>query len=452
MLDTWFSSALWPFSTLGWPEKTKDLEYFYPTDVLVTGYDIIFFWVVRMVFSGCEAMGEPPFKYVYVHGLVRDAEGRKMSKSLGNGIDPLEEIDKYGADALRFMLTTGITPGNDMRYQTERILNARNFANKLWNASRYVIMNLQDEDGEFLELADGEGKGFDGTTDFSGIALRDEDKWMISRLNEAVKYVTDELDKFDLALAGQRVYDLIWNEYCDWYIEITKKRLYGDDEDDKKVARFVLVMVLKNMLELLHPFMPFITEEIWSFLPHSDKEPEYLIKASWPVYSEDRAFPEEEKKLEMAMEAVTAVRNIRAEADAAPSKKLTAVILAEGDALATLEGGERYIKELAGISEISFVTDKTGVPDDAMSKVISKAQIFIPLAELVDFREELARLTKEKERLEGEVTRVEKKLSNQGFVAKAPEQVVQAERDKEEKYKEMLAKVNEQIADVEKKL
>ncbi len=452
VLDTWFSSALWPFSTLGWPEKTKDLEYFYPTDVLVTGYDIIFFWVVRMVFSGCEAMGEPPFKYVYVHGLVRDAEGRKMSKSLGNGIDPLEEIDKYGADALRFMLTTGITPGNDMRYQTERILNARNFANKLWNASRYVIMNLQDEDGEFLELADGEGKGFDGTTDFSGIALRDEDKWMISRLNEAVKYVTDELDKFDLALAGQRVYDLIWNEYCDWYIEITKKRLYGDDEDDKKVARFVLVMVLKNMLELLHPFMPFITEEIWSFLPHSDKEPEYLIKASWPVYSEDRAFPEEEKKLEMAMEAVTAVRNIRAEADAAPSKKLTAVILAEGDALATLEGGERYIKELAGISEISFVTDKTGVPDDAMSKVISKAQIFIPLAELVDFREELARLTKEKERLEGEVTRVEKKLSNQGFVAKAPEQVVQAERDKEEKYKEMLAKVNEQIADVEKKL
>ena len=452
VLDTWFSSALWPFSTLGWPEKTKDLEYFYPTDVLVTGYDIIFFWVVRMVFSGCEAMGEPPFKYVYVHGLVRDAEGRKMSKSLGNGIDPLEEIDKYGADALRFMLTTGITPGNDMRYQTERILNARNFANKLWNASRYVIMNLQDEDGEFLELADGEGKGFDGTTDFSGIALRDEDKWMISRLNEAVKYVTDELDKFDLALAGQRVYDLIWNEYCDWYIEITKKRLYGDDEDDKKVARFVLVMVLKNMLELLHPFMPFITEEIWSFLPHSDKEPEYLIKASWPVYSDDRAFPEEEKKLEMAMEAVTAVRNIRAEADAAPSKKLTAVILAEGDALATLEGGERYIKELAGISEISFVTDKTGVPDDAMSKVISKAQIFIPLAELVDFREELARLTKEKERLEGEVTRVEKKLSNQGFVAKAPEQVVQAERDKEEKYKEMLAKVNEQIADVEKKL
>ncbi|MBR3212006.1 MAG: class I tRNA ligase family protein, partial [Firmicutes bacterium] len=466
VLDTWFSSALWPFSTLGWPEKTKDLEYFYPTDVLVTGYDIIFFWVVRMVFSGCEAMGEPPFKYVYVHGLVRDAEGRKMSKSLGNGIDPLEEIDKYGADALRFMLTTGITPGNDMRYKIDRLLNSRNFANKLWNASRYVIMNLQsageddalsaggaaESGADFLPLADGEGKGFDGTSDFSGIALRDEDKWMISRLNDAVRYVTDELDKFDLALAGQRVYDLIWNEYCDWYIEITKKRLYGDDEEDKKVARFVLVMVLKNMLELLHPFMPFITEEIWSFLPHSDKESEYLIKASWPVWSEGRDFPVEEKNLEMAMEAVTAVRNIRAEADAAPSKKLTAVILAEGDALETLKSGQRYIEELAGISEISFVTDKTGVPEDAMSKVISHAQIFIPLAELVDFAEELKRLTKEKQRLEGEVARAEKKLANQGFIAKAPENLIQAERDKEKQYKEMLAKVDEQIADVEKRL
>jgi valyl-tRNA synthetase len=313
-------------------------------------------------------------------------------------------------------------------------------------------MNLQDENGDFLDLADGDELGFDGTDDFGGIALRDEDKWMISRLNAAVKYVTDELDKFDLALAGQRVYDLIWNEYCDWYIEITKKRLYGDDEEDKKVARFVLVMVLKNMLELLHPFMPFITEEIWSFLPHSGKESEYLIKANWPVWSEGRDFPEEEKKLEMAMEAVTAVRNIRAEADAAPSKKLTAVILAEGDALETLKDGERYIEELAGISEIEFITDKSGAPDDAMSKVISKAQIFIPLAELVDFEEELKRLTKEKEHLEDEVNRVEKKLSNQGFVAKAPEKVVQAERDKEAKYKEMLAKVEEQLADVQSKL
>ena len=313
-------------------------------------------------------------------------------------------------------------------------------------------MNLQDEDGNFLDLADGEELGYDQTTDFSSMKLRDEDKWMISRLNEAVKYATDELDKFDLALAGQRIYDLIWNEYCDWYIEITKKRLYGDDEEDKKVARFVLVMVLKNMLELLHPFMPFITEEIWSFLPHSDKEPEYLIKASWPVYSEGRSFGEEEKNLNMAMEAITAIRNIRAEADAAPSKKLTAVIMAEGDDLETIKGGERYIKELANISDISFVTDKSGVPEDAMSKVIVGAQIFIPLEELVDLGEELKRLTKEKERLEGEVERVEKKLSNQGFVAKAPEKVVQAEREKEGQYKEMLAKVIEQLADVEAKL
>ena len=452
VLDTWFSSALWPFSTLGWPDETEDLKYFYPTDVLVTGYDIIFFWVVRMVFSGCEAMGEPPFKYVYVHGLVRDAEGRKMSKSLGNGIDPLEEIDKYGADALRFMLSTGITPGNDMRYKEERILNARNFANKLWNASRYVIMNLQDENGDFLPMADGEGLGFDGTDDFSGIELRDEDKWMISRLNEAVKYVTDELDKFDLALAGQRVYDLIWNEYCDWFIEITKKRLYGDDEEDKKVARFVLVMVLKNMLELLHPFMPFITEEIWGFLPHSEKESEQLIKASWPVYSEGRSFPEEEKNLNMAMEAITAIRNIRAEADAAPSKKLTAVIMAEGNDLDTIKGGERYIKELGNIESIDFVTDKKDVPDDSMSKVIVGAQIFIPLAELVDFEEELKRLTKEKERLQGEVARVDKKLSNEGFVAKAPEKVVEAEKEKKVQYQEMLAKVEEQLADVQAKL
>ena len=443
VLDTWFSSALWPFSTLGWPDETEELKYFYPTDVLVTGYDIIFFWVVRMVFSACEAMGEPPFKYVYVHGLVRDAEGRKMSKSLGNGIDPLEEIDKYGADALRFMLSTGITPGNDMRYKEERILNARNFANKLWNASRYVIMNLQDEDGSFLPMADLS----DGSAE-----LRDEDKWTISRLNDAVKYVTDELDKFDLALAGQRVYDLIWNEYCDWYIEITKKRLYGDDEEDKKVARSVLVMVLKEMLELLHPFMPFITEEIWGFLPHTAGEAEYLIKASWPVYSEERSFPEEEKKLNMAMEAITAIRNIRAEADAAPSKKLTAVIMAEGEDLDTIKGSARYIEELANISEISFVENKEDVPEDAMSKVIVGAQIFIPLAELVDFEEELRRLTKEKERLEGEVERVDKKLSNEGFVAKAPEKVVQAEREKKVQYQEMLAKVEEQLADVEAKL
>lgn len=461
VLDTWFSSALWPFSTLGWPDKTEDLDYFYPTDVLVTGYDIIFFWIVRMVFSGCEAMGEPPFEYVYVHGLVRDSQGRKMSKSLGNGIDPLEEIDKYGADALRFMLTTGITPGNDMRYQDERMIAARNFANKLWNASRFVIMNIEDEDGNFKEMAkccaDCCGMACGDTTDFSNIALRDEDKWIISRVNEAVKYVTDTMDKFDLALAGQRVYDLIWNEYCDWYIEIVKKRLWGDDEEDKKVARFVLVMVLKNMLELLHPFMPFITEEIWSYLPHSLCEKEnnpkgYLINAKWPETSEKRRFEKEERKLQMAMEAITAIRNIRAEAEAAPSKKLTAVILAEGEELETIRDGARYIKDLANIVDISFITDNKDVPADVMSAVIAGAQIFIPLEELVDYKAELERLTKEKGRLTKEVERVDKKLANQGFVSKAPQKVIDEEKAKKTQYEEMLEKVIEQLASVTEKV
>ncbi|MFR7990811.1 MAG: valine--tRNA ligase [Anaerovoracaceae bacterium] len=461
VLDTWFSSALWPFSTLGWPEKTEDLEYFYPTDVLVTGYDIIFFWVVRMVFSGCETMGEPPFHHVYVHGLVRDAEGRKMSKSLGNGIDPLEIIDQYGADALRFMLTTGITPGNDMRFKTDKLESARNFANKLWNASRFVIMNLQDEDGNFKEMAkccsDCCGMACGDTEDFSNIALKDEDKWMISRVNEAVAYVTGALEKYDLALAGQRVYELIWNEYCDWYIELVKKRLWGDDEEDKKVVRFVLVMTLKNMLEMLHPFMPFITEEIWSFLPHSSCEREdnpncFLIKAKWPVYSEKRSFPDEEEKLETAMEAIRAIRNIRSEAEAAPSRKLTAVILAQGEKEAVIRSAERYIKDLANITDIRFVTEKEQVPDDVMSAVISGIELFVPLDDLVDFSAELERLEKEKKKLEGEVARVKGKLSNEGFVSKAPERVVQEEREKQAKYEDMLAKVEERLNTVRRKV
>lgn len=461
VLDTWFSSALWPFSTLGWPDKTEDLEYFYPTDVLVTGYDIIFFWVVRMVFSGFEAMGETPFKYVYVHGLVRDAEGRKMSKSLGNGIDPLEVIDQYGADALRFMLTTGITPGNDMRFKLDKLESSRNFANKLWNASRFVIMNLQDEEGNFKEMAkccgDCCGMACGDTTNFTNIALKDEDKWMISRVNDAVDYVTKSLDKFDLALAGQRVYELIWNEYCDWYIELVKARLWGDDEEDKKVVRFVLVMVLKNMLEMLHPFMPFITEEIWSFLPHSDCEKEgnpecYLIKASWPEFSENRSFPAEEERLEVAMEAIRAIRNIRAEAEAAPSKKLRAVILAEGDKMEAVRAGERYTMSLANITDISFITDKKDVPEEVMSAVIDGVEIYIPLDDLVDYNAEFDRLTKEKKRLEGEVARVKGKLSNQGFVAKAPEKVIDEEKEKQVKYEDMLAKVTAQLETVSKKV
>ncbi|MDY2959597.1 MAG: valine--tRNA ligase [Hornefia sp.] len=451
VLDTWFSSALWPFSTLGWPEKTPELEYFYPTDILVTGYDIIFFWIVRMVFAGCEAMKEIPFEKVYVHGLVRDSQGRKMSKSLGNGIDPLEEIDKYGADALRFMLITGITPGNDMRYQDERMIASRNFANKLWNASRFAIMNLQDENEKFLPLAEGI---FDDDFDISEIHLKAPDRWMISRLNDAVKYVTETMEKLDLALAGQRVYDLIWNEYCDWYIELVKKRLWSDDEEDKKVVRTVLVYLLKNMLKLLHPYMPFITEEIWGYLPKKDVKSErngYLINAVWPAYSENRYFQEDEAILKAAMDSITAIRNIRAEANAAPSRKLTAVILSQGDDLDRMKIAEGYIKDLANITDINFVSDIESAPDDGMSAVVPGAQIFIPLEDLVDFEAELERLTKEKEKLIKEVERVEKKLSNQGFVAKAPEKVVAEERAKMEKYQKMLEKVIVQLDNVAKK-
>ena len=460
VLDTWFSSALWPFSTLGWPEKTPELEYFYPTDVLVTGYDIIFFWVVRMVFSGLEAMGEVPFHHVYVHGLVRDAEGRKMSKSLGNGIDPLEVIDQYGADALRFMLTTGITPGNDMRFKDDRLESCRNFANKLWNASRFVIMNLQDEEGNFKEMAkccaDCCGCACGDTTNFTNIPLKDEDKWMISKVNEAVEYVTNALEKYDLALAGQRVYDLIWNEYCDWYIELVKPRLWGDDEEDKKVARFTLVMCLKNMLKMLHPFMPFITEEIWSFLPHGEEQADnpnnYLIKASWPEFSLSCVFPKASKTLETAMEAIRAIRNSRAEADAAPSKKLRAVIVAEGDVLDTLKDAERYIKNLANITDVAFVSAKEEAPEESMSAVINGAEIYIPLEDLVDYKAEYERLLKEQKKLEGEVKRVEGKLSNQGFINKAPEKVINEEKEKMVKYKEMLEKVTSRLEMIKAKL
>ena len=448
VLDTWFSSALWPFSTLGWPEETEDLKYFYPTDVLVTGYDIIFFWVVRMVFSALETTGEVPFHHVYVHGLVRDAQGRKMSKSLGNGIDPLEIIDQYGADALRFMLTTGITPGNDMRFKTDKLESARNFANKLWNASRFVIMNLQDEDGNFRQMAE--------LTDLDKAALQDEDKWIISRVNDATKYITETMEKYDLALAGQRAYDLIWNEFCDWYIEIVKGRLYGDDEEDKKVARAVLVKVLKDMLRLLHPFMPYITEEIWTYLPKGEADEDnpkgFLIKEHWPVYSEDLCFPQEAEKLEMAMNIIKSIRNIRAEADAAPSKALRAVILCGEGRENVVKAGERYIKKLANITEISFIASKADVPEEVMSAVVPGAEIFIPLDDIMDYEAELDRLQKEKKKLEGEVKRVKGKLSNEGFVSKAPQKVVEEEKAKQVKYEEMLAKVCDRLVIVEKKV
>ena len=459
VLDTWFSSALWPFSTLGWPEETEDFKYFYPTNVLVTGYDIIFFWVVRMVFSALETTGHVPFDDVYVHGLVRDAQGRKMSKSLGNGIDPLEVIDQYGADALRFMLTTGITPGNDMRFKEDRLEAARNFANKLWNASRFVIMNLQDEDGEFLPMLkccdDCCGHACCNDAALTG-NLKDEDKWILSRVNDATRYITDTMERYDLALAGQRAYDLIWNEFCDWYIEIVKGRLYGDDEEDKQVARYVLVRVLKSVLTLLHPFMPFITEEIWNYLPQAEATEynprNFIIRADWPVFDEQLTYPAETEKLEMAMSIIKAIRNIRAEAEAAPSKKLSAVILSDGEREAVVKAGERYIKSLANITQITFIADKKDVPEETMSAVVDGAEVYIPLDELMDYSAELDRLTKEKKRLEGEVKRAAGKLNNQGFVSKAPAKVVEEEKAKKAMYEEMLAKVADRLALVEAKL
>ncbi len=478
VLDTWFSSALWPFSTLGWPEKTEDLEYFYPTDVLVTGYDIIFFWVVRMVFSGLSAMGEAPFHHVYVHGLVRDAEGRKMSKSLGNGIDPLEVIDQYGADALRFMLTTGITPGNDMRFKSDKLESARNFANKLWNASRFVIMNLKDEQGAFRAIAEpkqasetavkencaGTGRERecagkkDGADALSELELRPEDKWILARVNDAVHYVDEALEKYELALAGQRIYDLIWNEYCDWYIELVKERLYGENEADKKTARYVLVRTLTDMLKMLHPFMPFITEEIWNFLPRlaADRKEEnphdFLMKADWPRYDETLAFDEDVKIIETAMEAIRSIRNIRAEAGTALSRKLSAIIVTSGKTQDRVKAAENHLRNLANLSSVKLIESREHIPEDVMSAVIEGAEIFIPLDDLLDYKAEFERLTKEKDRLENEVKRVQGMLANPGFIKKAPESKIAEEREKMSKYEDMLKKVTSRLALVTKKL
>ena len=438
-LDTWFSSALWPFSTMGWPDDTEDLKDFYPTSTLVTGYDIITFWVSRMIFSALEYTGKIPFDTVFIHGLVRDAQGRKMSKSLGNGIDPLEIIDQYGADALRFMLTTGITPGNDMRFKKDRLEASRNFANKLWNASRFVIMNLDDE----------------ATDDVDQSLWKPEDRWIVSRVNDAVKYVTESMEKYDLALAGQRVYDLIWNEYCDWYIEIVKERLYGDDEEDKKTARCILVRVLKDMLKLLHPFMPFITEEIWGFLPEAREDRKgkgFLIGSSWPNYSEELEYPEEVACLQMAMDMTRAIRNIRAEAEAPAGTGLRGIILCDEEREEVAKAGERYIKTLANLTEMTFVRDKSQIPEEVMSAVIDGAEIFVPLDDLMDYEAELARLRKEKDRLEGEVRRVDGKLSNKGFVDKAPQKLVDEEREKKVRYEDMLSKVELRLEQVEKKI
>ena len=421
-LDTWFSSALWPFSTLGWPEKTPELEHFYPTNTLITGYDIIFFWVARMIFSGCEHMGKYPFDTVFIHGIVRDSQGRKMSKSLGNGIDPLEVIDKYGADALRFTLVTGNSPGNDMRFSDEKVGASRNFANKLWNAARYVLMNLgEDEPAPHIP---------------ENLAL--EDKWILSKFNTLAKEITDNLEKFELGIAVQKLYDFIWDVFCDWYIEISKIRLQAGGEA-AQTAKDVLVYVLSNTLKLLHPFMPFITEEIWQSLPHDG---ESIMISKWPEYSEALAFDAEENEMEKIMEAVRAIRNRRAEMNGAPSKKAK-YFVATADK-ETFEFAGVFMKRLASASEVE-VGDSFDI-DGAVAIVTSDAKIYIPMGELIDFEAERARLNKEKDKALKELDFIDKKLNNPGFVSKAPEAVVQGQRDAAAKLRDKVAMLDESIA------
>ena len=421
-LDTWFSSALWPFSTLGWPEKTPELEHFYPTNTLITGYDIIFFWVARMIFSGCEHMGKYPFDTVFIHGIVRDSQGCKMSKSLGNGIDPLEVIDKYGADALRFTLVTGNSPGNDMRFSDEKVGASRNFANKLWNAARYVLMNLgEDEPAPHIP---------------ENLAL--EDKWILSKFNTLAKEITDNLEKFELGIAVQKLYDFIWDVFCDWYIEISKIRLQAGGEA-AQTAKDVLVYVLSNTLKLLHPFMPFITEEIWQSLPHDG---ESIMISKWPEYSEALAFDAEENEMEKIMEAVRAIRNRRAEMNVAPSKKAK-YFVATADK-ETFEFAGVFMKRLASASEVE-VGDSFDI-DGAVAIVTSDAKIYIPMGELIDFEAERARLNKEKDKALKELDFIDKKLNNPGFVSKAPEAVVQGQRDAAAKLRDKVAMLDESIA------
>ena len=421
-LDTWFSSALWPFSTLGWPESTEDLKYFYPTNTLVTGYDIIFFWVARMVFSALEYTGEVPFDTVLIHGIVRDAQGRKMSKSLGNGVDPLLEIEKYGADALRFSLATGNSPGNDMRYIPEKVESSRNFANKLWNASRFILMNLP-EDQKAPYLPD---------------ELSLEDKWVLSKYNNLVKDVTENLDKFEIGVAVQKLYDFIWDIFCDWYIELSKVRLNSEDEKAADTARAVLVYVMTGMLQLLHPFMPFITEEIWQSLPH---EGESIMISKWPEYSKDLEFTAEEAEFERIVKGIRAIRVRRNEMNVPPSRKAKVIIESTyGD---TFESGAVFFKRLAYASEVEI--NVANVDPSAVTIITDDAKIYMPLGDLIDFEAERARLNKEKEAVLKDIQFVENKLNNPGFVSKAPEKVVAEQRKNLEVYKEKLSMVEERL-------
>ena len=433
VLDTWFSSGLWPFSTMGWPDQTEDLKKYYPTSVLVTAYDIIFFWVARMIFTALDFTGEKPFHDVLIHGLIRDSEGRKMSKSLGNGVDPLEVIEKYGADAMRFMLMTGTSPGYDLRFYWEKVEAARNFGNKIWNASRFVMMNLE------------EGFKFEGIADASQLGTAD--KWILHRLNETARDVNQRLDNYDFGGAGDAIYEFLWNEYCDWYIELAKMPLNGEDEAAKIVTKNVLVHVLDQALRLLHPFMPFLTEEIWQHLP-SSKEGESIMLAEYPEYSEANANPVAEQEMKLLMEIIRSIRNTRAEMNVPPSRPITLLIKAKDTATEEiLNRGESYIRRFCNPESLTIGTE-VALPEKAVSNVVTGAELFLPLAGLIDIDAEIARLEKEAKKLDGEVERIEKKLNNPGFVAKAPAEVIETEKVKMADYAEKREKVLARIAEL----
>ena len=434
-LDTWFSSALWPFSTLGWPEETEDLKYFYPTDVLVTGYDIIFFWVIRMVFSGYEHTGVSPFKDVLIHGLVRDELGRKMSKSLGNGIDPLEVINQYGADALRLTLVTGNAPGNDMRFSEKKILASRNFANKVWNASRFMLMNIEKADAAEISQVKAE-------------SLTPADRWILSKMNRLVKEVTDNMENYDFGVAVAKLYDFIWEEFCDWYIEMVKPRLWNEEDETKAAAIFTLKKVLTTVLKLLHPYMPFITEEIFCSL---QDEEESIMISSWPAYDESLCYEKEEMEVEAIKVAVRNIRNLRAEMNVPPSRKASLFVVSDKDQIREIfDRSKVFFATLASASEVHIQADKEGIAEDAVSTVIPDAVIYIPFADLVDVDKEIARLEKEAARLKGEIKRAQGMLANERFVSKAPAAKVEAEKEKLAKYTAMAETVAERLAQLKK--
>ncbi|WP_196593945.1 valine--tRNA ligase [Pectinatus sottacetonis] len=429
VLDTWFSSALWPFETMGWPEQTEELKQFYPTSVLVTGYDIIFFWVARMVMMGLKFGGDIPFKHVFIHGLVRDSQGRKMSKSLGNGIDPVEVVEKYGADTLRFMLITGNTPGNDMRFYWERVESARNFANKLWNASRFMLMNLEEYDKGFIP-------------DDAEYTLAD--KWILSCYAHTAESVTGNLEKFELGEAARSLYEFIWNEFCDWYIELSKARLYDKENPSRKVAQYVLSYVLEHTLRLLHPFMPFITEEIWQHIPHEGKS---IMESSWPEYEADRIDDSSEKNMTAVMETIKVIRNMRAEVNAAPGKKSEVILnFSDEKTQAIFIANKEYLTVLAAAQPITVWKNGSAKPENAMTAVAEGIEIYLPLAGLINVDKEMGRLNKEKTKLDKEIERLAKKLSNKSFLAKAPAEIVEKEREKQKSYMDKRTSVNDRLS------